>query len=119
MEMQTFIDFVSRIGAVGFGFLIMAVAWGALRNLLSNELEIVSTGKSAYIKKRFKKYPLTDDDIPGIVENGPGRIVISVTKNRQTMHSTGFDKGGVDVMQVNGVLIINNVDINKFIERVL
>ncbi len=119
MTTQAFADSISYVGAVLFIFLIIAVAWDAFSNLFSNELEIVSTGKSAYIKKRFKKYPLTDDDIPRIVKSGPGRIVINTIKNRQMMYSTGFDKGGVDVMQVNGVLIINNVNINKFIEGVL
>ena len=121
MIAQAFADFMSHdVGVLPIGFLFMVVVYviyGAIRNMISNELEIVSTGERAYIKVHFKKYPITNTDIPGIIECGPGKIVVTTLKNRQLMHSTGFDGSGMSFVQINGKLYVNDVDIMQLMEE--
>ena len=126
MTTQNFADFMVHIGAIMFGFvvaaIIMIVIYCAFRFIIyvfssSDELEIVSTGKRAYIKVRSKKYPITNDNIPGIIDNGPGKITVKTSKNKQEMNSTGFDKGGMNFRQVNGKLYVNNTDISQLVDQ--
>ncbi len=114
MTTQNLADFMSHVGAVVSGAVIMFLVYYLVTTIIlcrNNDIEIVSTGKSAYIKKDGKKYPITDNDIPGIVTNGPGKIVLYNNDCQQTLRVSGFENAGFDIIQANGITCINGINI--------
>lgn len=78
------------------------------------ELKIVSKGNKVYIISGGEKYNISNDDIPGIIEAGPGKLIAKSGKNSQSMNSS-FK--GLNCLQVNSKLFVNGVDIGELLLR--
>ena len=60
-----------------------------------------------------KKYIITNDDIPGIDQNGDGYIIATFGYTNNNLISTL----PVYVVQANGLLMVNGIDVKKLLEE--
>ncbi len=105
-------------GMIGI-FIFFVLLFSNSNNSEEKTIIINSTGVEAYIQFSWnKKYQITNNDIPGIIDNGPGEIMILIDKNagKSSINVKGFN-GGISFIHADNTLYVNNIDIWQLVNE--
>ncbi len=105
-------------GMIGI-FIFFVLLFSNSNNSEEKTIIINSTGVEAYIQFSLnKQYRITNNDIPGIIDNGPGEIMILIDKNagKSSINVKGFN-GGISFIHADNALYVNNVDIWQLVNE--